>query len=245
MALRLDKYLASLGVGTRSEVKKIIRAKQVTVNGTLATRPDQTIQEADEVCLRGQKLIYTEHVYYLLYKPAGCVSATEDAVHRTVLDYLADIRRHGLFPVGRLDIDTEGLLLITDDGALAHGLLSPARHVQKTYYAKVAGVVTEEDVKKFAEGIDIGEKKPTRPSKLVILPTSETDSRNGISEIELAITEGKFHQVKRMFDAVGKEVVYLKRIAMGSLILPDELKPGEYRALTEEEIAGLKELAGM
>lgn len=235
MALRLDKYLTELGVGTRSEVKKLIRAKQITVNGEPAVRPEQKIDEQkDEVCLRGEKLSYAAYEYYLFHKPAGCVSATEDTVHRTVMDYLTDTVRSDLFPVGRLDIDTEGLLLITNDGALAHELLSPAKHVEKTYYAKVAGRVTKEDVNLFEKGVDIGEDALTKPAKLVIL------SEGILSEIELTITEGKFHQVKRMFEAVGKKVVYLKRLSMGPLVLPEEFAPGEYRPLNAGELAALK-----
>lgn len=266
MALRLDKYLAEIGVGTRSEVKKLIKAKQITVNGVPALKPEMKIDEqADEVCLRGEKLSYAAYEYYLFHKPAGCVSATEDNVHQTVMNYLTDTVRSDLFPVGRLDIDTEGLLLITNDGALAHDLLSPTKHVAKTYYAKVRGNVTKEDVDLFEKGVDIGEDKLTKPAKLVVLcnnlsweeigiteqkmacePKEEMDgcgmkiTDTVFSEIELTITEGKFHQVKRMFQAVDKEVVYLKRLAMGSLVLPEDLKPGEYRALTEEELDELR-----
>lgn len=236
MALRLDKYLAELGVGTRSEVKKLIKAKQITVNGAVATKPEMKIDElTDEVCLRGEKLEYAAFEYYLFHKPAGCVSATEDNVHRTVMDYLTDTVRNDLFPVGRLDIDTEGLLLITNDGALAHDLLSPTKHVAKTYYAKVLGKVTDEDVNLFEEGVDIGEDKLTKPAELKILVADES-----ISEIELTITEGKFHQVKRMFQAVGKEVIYLKRLSMGHLRLPEDLQAGEYRPLTSEELDALR-----
>lgn len=235
MAQRIDKFLAELGVGTRSEVKKYIKAGQVTVNGEPAIKPEMKIDvNHDEICFRGKKLIFTEYEYYLFHKPAGCVSATEDAIHKTVMDYLTDTVRKDLFPVGRLDLDTEGLLLITNDGALAHALLSPARHVAKTYYAKVQGKVTEEDAALFEKGVDIGEEKLTKPAKLVILKSDD------ISEIKLTITEGKFHQVKRMFQAVGKEVIYLKRLSMGTLTLPEDLKRGEYRALTEEELAALK-----
>lgn len=243
MALRLDKYLTELGVGTRSEVKKIIKAKQITVNGVTAVKPEQKIDEQkDEVCLRGEKLCYTAFEYYLFHKPAGCVSATEDNVHQTVMDYLTDTVRKDLFPVGRLDIDTEGLLLITNDGALAHELLSPAKHVEKTYYAKVRGKVTMDDVNLFEKGVDIGEDKLTKPAKLVILNgEQEYQGENVISEIRLTITEGRFHQVKRMFEAVGKEVVYLKRLSMGSLTLPENLAPGQYRALSEEELLALKQ----
>ena len=230
MALRLDKYLTELGAGTRSEVKKQIKAGLVTVNGAVAKKPEQKVDETgDEVCLRGERLLYTAFEYYLFHKPAGCVSATQDNMHRTVMDYLSDTARGDLFPVGRLDLDTEGLLLITNDGALAHALLSPSRHVAKTYYARVQGVVDETDVNLFKNGVDIGEEKLVRPADLVIL-----------SEITLTITEGKFHQVKRMFEAVGKKVLYLKRISMGPLVLPEDLAPGAYRKLTAEELAALK-----
>lgn len=237
--MRLDKYLAEMGAGTRSEVKKLVRAGRVTINGAVAEKPEQKVDpETDTICLDGEALLYAAYEYYLFHKPAGCVSATEDKIHKTVMDYLTDTLRDDLFPVGRLDIDTEGLLLITNDGALAHELLSPAHHVKKIYYARVAGRVTEEDARLFQEGVDIGEEKLTKPAELVILTSGEE------SEIELTITEGKFHQVKRMFQAVGKEVVYLKRLSMGPLTLPETLLPGEYRALTQEELMLLQKETG-
>ena len=237
--MRLDKYLAEMGAGTRSEVKKLVRAGRVTINGAVAEKPEQKVDpETDTVCLDGEALLYAAYEYYLFHKPAGCVSATEDKIHKTVMDYLTDTLRDDLFPVGRLDIDTEGLLLITNDGTLAHELLSPAHHVKKTYYARVAGRVTEEDARLFQQGVDIGEEKLTKPAELVILTSGEE------SEIELTITEGKFHQVKRMFQAVGKEVVYLKRLSMGPLTLPETLLPGEYRALTQEELMLLQKETG-
>lgn len=237
--MRLDKYLAEMGAGTRSEVKKLVRAGRVTINGAVAGKPEQKVDpETDTVCLDGEAFLYAAYEYYLFHKPAGCVSATEDKIHKTVMDYLTDTLRDDLFPVGRLDIDTEGLLLITNDGALAHELLSPAHHVKKTYYARVAGRVTEEDARLFQQGVDIGEEKLTKPAELVILTSGEE------SEIELTITEGKFHQVKRMFQAVGKEVVYLKRLSMGPLTLPETLLPGEYRALTQEELMLLQKETG-
>ena len=224
-----------MGIGTRSEVKKILKTKQVTVNGIIVTKPETKIEpKTDEVCYKNERIAYCAFEYYLFHKPAGCVTATEDTQHKTVMDYLENTIRSDLFPVGRLDIDTEGLLLITNDGALAHELLSPSRHVQKTYYALIDGKVTEEDVNLFEKGVDIGEKKPTKPGFMKILKSEPK------SEIELTITEGKFHQVKRMFEAVGKKVLYLKRISMGPLTLPEDLKPGEYRELTEEELMLLK-----
>ena len=237
--MRLDKFLTEMGLGTRSEVKKLIKTKQITVNGAVAVKPELKVEpETDEICYKNNKIAYCVYEYYLFYKPAGCVTATEDNVHKTVMDYLTDTVRSDLFPVGRLDIDTEGLLLITNDGALSHELLSPAKHVEKTYYARIEGIVTEEDVNQFENGVDIGEKTLTKPGLLTILKSEP------ISEIELTITEGKFHQVKRMFEAVGKKVVYLKRISMGPLRLTDDLKPGEYRKLTEEEVAALKNVHG-
>lgn len=235
MAIRLDKFLTEVGIGTRSEVKKYIRQGLVTIDSVPAQKPEQKIDEKTaKVCFRGNEIVYAAYEYYLLYKPVGCVSATEDRLHKTVMDYLTDTVRKDLFPVGRLDLDTEGLLLITNDGALAHDLLSPSKHVEKTYYAKVKGRVTEDDVNRFKKGVDIGEEKPTKPAKLVIV------SEGDISEIRLTITEGRFHQVKRMFEAVGKEVVYLKRLSMGSLVLPDDLAPGDYRSLTTQELEALR-----
>lgn len=236
MAIRLDKFLTELGVGSRNEVKKYIRAGLLTIDGMPAKKPEQKINEQEqEVCYKGKRLSYAAYEYYLFYKPAGCVSATEDRMHKTVMDYLTETARKDLFPVGRLDIDTEGLLLITNDGALAHNLLSPAKHVPKTYYAKIQGRVTENDVNLFEYGVDIGEDKLTKPAHLRIL------NQGDISEIELTITEGKFHQVKRMFMAVQKEVVYLKRLSMGPLVLDVALDPGQYRKLTNEELAALKQ----
>ncbi|MBQ8279442.1 MAG: rRNA pseudouridine synthase [Roseburia sp.] len=233
--MRLDKFLTELGVGTRSEVKKILKTGQVTVNGTPVKKPEEKIDETkDVVTYQGKVLAYQQFEYYMFHKPAGCVTAVSDAQHKTVMDYMKDLTRKDLNPVGRLDIDTEGLLLITNDGMLSHELLSPAKHVPKTYYAKIDGRVTEADVNLFAKGVDIGEEKLTKPAELKIL-ASDT-----FSEIELTISEGKFHQVKRMFEAVDKKVTYLKRISMGSLILDENLNPGTYRPLTMEEVAQLR-----
>ena len=235
--LRLDKYLAEMGVGTRQEVKKQIRQGKAAVNGTVVKAADTKIDEtSDEVTISGRNISYVSYEYYMLNKPAGVVSATEDRRDTTVIDLIKEKKRKDLFPVGRLDKDTEGLLLITNDGDLAHRLLAPKKHVDKVYYAKIDGMVTEEDVKRFAEGIDIGaeEEEMTRPAKLDIMKSAEE------SEIRLTIHEGKFHQVKRMFLAVGKEVTYLKRERMGTLCLDENLKPGEYRLLTEEEIENVR-----
>lgn len=235
--MRLDKYLAEMGVGTRQEVKKQIRQGKAAVNGTVVKAADTKIDEtSDEVTISGRNISYVSYEYYMLNKPAGVVSATEDRRDTTVIDLIKEKKRKDLFPVGRLDKDTEGLLLITNDGDLAHRLLAPKKHVDKVYYAKIDGMVTEEDVKRFAEGIDIGEEEEemTRPAKLDIMKSAEE------SEIRLTIHEGKFHQVKRMFLAVGKEVTYLKRERMGTLCLDENLKPGEYRLLTEEEIENVR-----
>lgn len=235
--MRLDKYLAEMGVGTRQEVKKQIRQGKAAVNGTVVKAADTKIDEtSDEVTICGRNISYVSYEYYMLNKPAGVVSATEDRRDTTVIDLIKEKKRKDLFPVGRLDKDTEGLLLITNDGDLAHRLLAPKKHVDKVYYAKIDGMVTEEDVKRFAEGIDIGaeEEEMTRPAKLDIMKSAEE------SEIRLTIHEGKFHQVKRMFLAVGKEVTYLKRERMGALCLDENLKPGEYRLLTEEEIENVR-----
>lgn len=234
--LRLDKYLADMGIGTRSELKAWIRKGRVCVNGTMCNKPEQKVSAAsDEIFFDDKKVNYIEYLYYMLHKPAGVVSATVDNVSTTVLDLIKERQGKELFPVGRLDKDTEGLLLITNDGDLAHQLLSPKKHVDKVYYAKVKGKVTEQDQEAFLAGVDIGEEKQTLPAKLKIIKSEE------ISEIELTIQEGKFHQVKRMFEAVGKEVIYLKRLSMGNLVLDVTLAPGEYRQLTQEEVRSLRQ----
>lgn len=240
-SVRLDKFLADGGAGTRSEVKKMIQKGLVQINGTAAKGPEQKVDPlTDQVVLNGKVLgAAPEFVYYLLHKPAGYVSATEDVREKTVLELVPREKRRNLFPVGRLDKDTEGLLLVTDDGALAHELLSPKNHVDKTYYALVDGRMTEEDGTSFSRGVDIGEKNLTLPARLEILSVKETQG-GWQSEILLTIREGKFHQVKRMVEAVGKRVTYLRRISMGPLTLPKDLKKGECRPLTAEEIRALK-----
>ena len=232
--MRLDKFLCEMGIGTRSEVKSYLKKGQVTVNGEIIKKPEVKIDEnKDHICFLGQLLAYEAEQYFLLNKPAGCVTATRDNLSETVMSFLPENRREDLFPVGRLDKDTEGLLLITNDGQLAHELLSPKKHVDKTYFAVIDGEVKEEHKQLFLDGLDIGDDDLTMPAKLNILKSGET------SEIELTIQEGRFHQVKRMFEAVGTKVTYLKRISMGPLTLGD-LQPGEVRVLTDKELEQLK-----
>ena len=232
--MRLDKFLANMGVGTRSEVKACIRQGRVTINGERAKKPEQKVSEdTDCVCVDGQEIHFTEMQYLMLNKPQGVVTATEDREHKTVLDLIDSPMKKQLFPVGRLDKDTEGLLLITNDGVLAHELLSPKKHVKKNYYAKIDGKVTEQDIEAFKNGLDLGDFT-TMPAVLKIL------SQGDCSEIFVEICEGKFHQVKRMFEAVGKKVTYLKRVSMGTLCLDEKLQPGEWRELTDKELEGLK-----
>ena len=229
--IRLDKYLADMSVGTRTEVKKFIRQGKVSVDGLIVKNPDIKIDiDTQSVTCNGMVVAYETYEYYMLNKPAGVVSATFDKKEKTVLDLIDSKKRKDLFPVGRLDKDTEGLLLITNDGELAHRLLSPKKHVDKIYYARVDGIVGMEDIDAFAKELDIGDGEYTKPAKLVVLKSDV------ISEIELTIQEGKFHQVKRMFEAVGKKVIYLKRLEMGTLKLDESLALGEYRPLTQKEI---------
>ena len=235
--IRLDKYLADMSIGTRQEVKKYIRQGRVKINEDIIKKPEYKIREdEDKITFDVAPVAYETFEYYMLNKPAGVISATEDKRDKTVLDLIKEKKRKDLFPVGRLDKDTEGLLLITNDGALAHRLLSPKKHVDKCYYAKISGGVTEEDVRVFKERINIGtqeEPEWTMPAELKIL------EKGTVSRIRLTIREGKFHQVKRMFLAVGKEVVYLKRERMGALVLDEELAPGEYRKLTDSELKSI------
>ena len=236
--VRLDKFLADAGAGTRSQVKGFLKKGLVTVNGEPARKPEQKISpETDLIVFQGTVLSYTEFYYYMLNKPSGYVSATDDNTAPTVLSLLKGAPGKDLFPVGRLDKDTEGLLLITNDGALAHRLLSPRHHVDKTYFVRADGAVTEDDCSRLEAGVDIGENRLTLPARAALL------SSGPVSEVELTIHEGKFHQVKRMFQAVGKPVLYLRRLSMGSLMLDETLPPGQYRPLREEEIAALRKFS--
>lgn len=233
---RLDKILSNFGYGTRREIKQILKDGLIKVDGktvrdaSLHVDPNTSIIEID-----GEVLNYKEFVYIMLNKPEGVISATFDNRHKTVVDLIPlEYAHFELFPVGRLDIDTEGLLIMTNDGQLAHDLLSPKKHVNKRYYALISGAVTKEDAELFKEGVELDDGYKSMPAHLHIL---RSDLR---SEIEVDICEGKFHQVKRMFKAVGKEVKYLRRIKMGGLSLDENLKPGECRELTEEELLLLK-----
>ncbi|RDU23022.1 pseudouridine synthase [Anaerosacchariphilus polymeriproducens] len=232
--LRLDKFLSNMKAGSRTEVKNWIRKGMVSVNDVIVKKPETKIDANAKVLLNNREISFVFCEYYMLNKPAGVISATSDFKQPTVVDLIESRQRTDLFPVGRLDKDTEGLLLITNDGVLAHNLLSPKKHVNKTYYAKIDGMITQEDKETFSKGIKIGENEMTRPAELEILTTGS------ISEILLTIHEGKFHQVKRMFHSIQKDVLYLKRISMGPIKLDENLAVGEYRLLTQEEIDLLK-----
>lgn len=235
--MRVDKLLSNVGVASRAELKKYCKQGLISVNGKVINNPGvQVDSESDDIRFNGEKIVYREFVYIMLNKPDGYISATFDKYDPIVLDlidqsYLA----FEPFPVGRLDKDTEGLLVLTNDGQLAHRVLSPKKHVPKTYYAKIQGKVTEEDILAFEKGVILDDGYETMPSQLKILKSDD------MSEIELTIHEGKFHQVKRMFESVGKKVVYLKRLSMGKLKLDESLKLGEYRELTEEEVKLIEE----
>lgn len=233
--IRVDKYLTDCGTGTRSEVKKLIQKGRISINGTVIKDPGTKIDlDKDIVCNNNEPVLYEQFRYFMLNKPMGCVSATKDNLSATVLDILKNENTKGLFPVGRLDKDTEGLLLITNDGMLAHNLLSPKKHVEKLYYVEADKKLSDENMTEMENGVDIGDEKLTLPSKIEFVG----DSQNKYC-YNLSIKEGRFHQVKRMFEAFGSNVTYLKRLNMGSLILDDDLLPGEYRKLSEDEINGL------
>ena len=237
--MRLDKFLIEVGLGSRTEVKQLLKKKQICVNDKIETSAKRQIDAStDEIVFDNQRLVYEKYVYYLLSKPKGVISATEDNHHQTVLDLLDKTAwDKEVFPVGRLDIDTHGLLLLTNNGKLAHAMLSPKKHVEKTYRAKVAGVMTKEDVAAFAEGITLKDFV-CQPARLSIL---EVDKVTDTSFVEITIKEGKFHQVKRMVQSCGKTVVDLQRISMGPLQLDTSLALGEWRRLSAEEVASLAE----
>ncbi len=250
--LRLDKFLADVGVGTRSEVKKLLKQGLVAINGqTVRDSSIKVNQETDKVTFKGQELLYQEFRYYMLNKPAGCVSATKDGLSPTVIEFLKNEPTRDLFPVGRLDKDTEGLLLITNDGMLAHNLLSPKKHVDKTYIAYVNKPLDDEQLGLFKTGLDIGDETPTLPAE--IYEASEQDITKNLEKASISkdyisysvvyyviLKEGRYHQIKRMFEHFNSTVVYLKRLSMGNLKLDSQLLPGSYRPLTLEEISSLK-----
>lgn len=234
--MRLDKLLANMGYGSRKEVKQLLKQKEVEVDGVIvkdaSIHVDPSIQK---VKVFGEEVIYKEFVYIMMNKPAGVVSATFDNYDRTVVDLLEeDVNYFNPFPVGRLDKDTEGLMFMTNDGDLAHRLLSPKKHIPKKYFAKINDIVTQEDVEAFKKGITLDDGYETMPGNLEIIKADYN------SEVFVTIYEGKFHQIKRMFEARGKKVIYLKRLSMGSLKLDESLSLGDYRELTDEELALLK-----
>ena len=251
--MRLDKFLANSGIGTRKEVKDILKNKKISVNDIFVKDGKIQIDEEKDIVKYEDKIIYYKpFVYIMMNKPAGVISATEDNHHKTVIDLLNnEYRTYDIFPVGRLDIDTEGLLLLTNDGVLSHNLLSPKKHVDKKYYVKIANSLSDDDIKMLENGIKLEENFVTKKAKVeIICNNSEKESKNSDFDenknnknenlVYITISEGKFHQVKRMFKAVNNEVLYLKRVKMGSLLLDEKLKLGEYRELTEEELNNLK-----
>lgn len=240
--IRLDKYLADAGIGTRSQVKEILKKNRVYVNDAVAKKGDIKIDtDIDVVALDGKAIGYQEYEYFMLNKPQGVVSATKDPRDKTVVELITENKRRDLFPVGRLDKDTEGLLIITNDGKLANNLLAPGKHVDKKYYVEVSGNVTEETVEYFKTGVDIGDEEITLPAKLEILKV-DVAGENTTSACNITIMEGRYHQIKRMFKACDMEVLYLKRLSMGPVSLDEDLPLGGYRKLTEEEIKSLKEV---
>ena len=251
--MRLDKFLADMGCGTRKELRNLIRKGNASVDGAIVHDPGYHLTGNEDVRLNGETVRHEAFAYYMLNKPAGVISASSDPRARTVIDLIDEPnKRRDLFPVGRLDRDTEGLLLITNDGDLAHRLLAPGKHVPKVYEAEIGGIVTEEDVRRFREGLCVDEDFTALPAELVILPGKTVLDNNkkspdgigseekDISRVRITIREGKYHQIKRMFLAVGKEVLYLKRISMGPLTLDPALPPGGCRRLTDNEKRALK-----
>lgn len=230
--LRIDKIISNLGYGTRKEVKELIKDGGVEIDDTIVSDPGKLIDpDVSNIKVNGKLINFREFIYLMLNKPQGVISATEDKRERTVIDLLSDdLRVFDPAPVGRLDKDTEGLLLLTNDGQLAHKLISPKNHVPKKYYAHIKGIVDESDIKAFEVGIMLDDGYMTMPGHLKLL------NQGDVSEVEVIIYEGKYHQIKRMFKAKGKEVIYLKRLSMGNLVLDEQLKLGEYRELTNDEL---------
>lgn len=240
--MRLDKYLGLQNIGTRKQIKEYVKNGRCSVNGTVVSKTDIHVDEnKDEISFDGVLLSYSKFHYYMLYKPQGVVSATTDGKNETVVDLLSEENVRDLSPAGRLDIDTEGLVLMTDDGGLIHRLLSPRKHVDKVYEVHLASFLSDKDIQKLQEGVDIGDKKDngeidyTLPARVEV----QDNDDQGRPVVHLIIHEGRFHQVKRMMEAVGNEVLFLKRLSMGPLVLDESLMPGEYRKLTEDELKAL------
>lgn len=225
--IRIDKYLCDMSIGSRSEIKEYIRKKLITVDGVVVTDPGMKISEDSAVTFKGEPLQYKQFRYYMLNKPQGVVSATKDNIDTTVMDLLKGVNTRDMFPVGRLDKDTEGLLIITNDGELSHRLLSPRSHVDKCYLVQLMHSITADDIKSLSKGVDIGDDTLTLPAKVEAIAADR---------IYLTITEGRYHQVKRMLEAVGNKVVFLKRVSFGPLELDSGLAPGQYRELDDSEI---------
>ncbi|MCI5602105.1 MAG: pseudouridine synthase [Lachnospiraceae bacterium] len=253
--MRLDKFLSEMGIASRKETREYAKKGRIKVNNAIVKVSDYKIDaEKDIVTFDGRTIAYEQFEYYMLNKPAGVVSATVDNNDRTVIDLIDSERKKDLFPVGRLDKDTVGLLIITNDGELAHSLLSPVKHIDKKYFARVEGIITEEHIKRFKEGLKLKDGTLTKPAQLEIIksgnvksdnaksdnPKSENEKSSNISEVEITICEGKYHQIKRMIACVGGKVIYLKRLSMGRLELDENLREGEYRRLTEDEIKCLR-----
>lgn len=232
--MRLEKYLADSGIGSRSECKNFIKKGWITVNGEVVKNGAMQVTDTDRICYMDKELAVHKNLYFMLHKPAGYICATKDEVQETVLGFFEPAIAKHLIIVGRLDKDTEGLLLITDDGGFSHRLTSPAKHVDKTYYFRAEGILLPEAESLVAEGIDIGDEKLTLPGRLRDIKIDEV---NNCCEAYLTICEGRYHQVKRMVNSLGAKVTYLKRISIGQLLLDESLKPGEYRALTREELS--------
>lgn len=235
MVMRLDKLLANHGLGTRKEVKGLIRKGYVTVNGIIVKKDDVKVDyQKDKIIVDGELIEYRPYVYLMLNKPAGYVSATKDNVHPTVLELIDGYENYDLFPVGRLDIDTEGLLLITNDGDFSHKLMAPSRQHAKVYYAKISGIMDQDDINQFKHGIIIDTGYHCKPANLTILEQNAEGC-----EVQIEIFEGKFHQVKKMVAACGKEVTYLKRLSIRNLQLDRSLAQGDFRELSSQELVDL------
>lgn len=250
--LRLDKYLADAGRGTRSEVKLLIKYGRVRIGDRVVKKSEEKVDTCkDSVFVDGQPVRYSEFEYYMLNKPAGVVSAVTDKRDKTVVQLIDTEKRRDLFPVGRLDKDTEGLIIITNDGKLANAILSPNKHVEKTYYAIVRGNVTDDVILRFQEGLDIGDARITKPAGLKLVDSlisegavrdldNEAGADDKLCHVEITITEGRFHQIKRMFEAVGMKVIYLRRLSMGGIVLDEALPCGSWRRLSEDEVELLR-----